>query len=216
MRKSTLNKVYGYVRVSTKEQNPGRQVDELTKFCDSGNIYMDKLSGKNFDRPEYQKLKNELLRAGDELYIKSLDRLGRDKRETKKELEEFKAKGIIVRVLDVPTTLMDFSQFGDLQAGIMDMINNVLIEVLGTIAEQELKTIRRRQAGGIATWRKTGITKTGRPYGRPTVQKIDDDFKAVYTAWRAKTIPTKEAYEKLKMSRATFYRVVKTYEKESV
>ena len=131
--------IYAYLRVSTKEQNVARQLKALKEYRDKlldENVFIDKQSGKDFERAEYCRLK-EKLQSGDELIIKELDRLGRNKEEIKKELSWFKEHKIIVRILNVPTTLMDFQG----QEWIFDMINNILIEVMGSIAENEREKI---------------------------------------------------------------------------
>ena len=123
-----------YGRVSTKEQNLERQlvVARQYKNIPVENVYCDKQSGKNFDRTEYQKLKS-VVKSGDEVIVKELDRLGRNKDEIKAEIAWFKDNGVTLRILDVPTTLIDFQG----QEWIRDMVNNILIEVLGAMAEQE-------------------------------------------------------------------------------
>ena len=133
----------GYVRVSTAEQNEDRQIEALTNFgVSKDNIIVDKCSGKDTEREGYQYLKRQILREGDTLVIKELDRLSRNKADIKRELEEFKAKGIRVKILDIPTTLTDFPKE---QMWVMDMINSILIEVLGAIAENERNKIRSQQ-----------------------------------------------------------------------
>lgn len=128
-------RVYGYIRVSTKEQNIDRQLIALIENnVDERNIIMDKESGKDLNREGYQLLKTGLLRPGDTLVIKSLDRLSRNKCDIKKELEYFKENGIRLKVIDLPTTMLDLP---DGQEWVMEMVNNILIEVLGSIAEQE-------------------------------------------------------------------------------
>ena len=119
--------IYGYVRVSTKEQHIDRQMKSLIDFgVPEENIKVDKESGKDFDRPAYQLLRNEILRSGDVLVVKELDRLGRNKELLKKELDYFKNKGIRVKFLNVPTTLMDIPEGSE---WVLDMINNIIIEV---------------------------------------------------------------------------------------
>lgn len=202
------SRIFGYVRVSTKEQNTDRQVRELAKYVPvKANIMIDKASGKDFDRPQYQALKT-IAAEGDTIFIKSLDRLGRNKSMIKQELQDFKDKGVIVKVLDVPTTLMDFSQFGDFSRAIMEMVNDVLIEVLGTIAEQERKTIRQRQSEGIAAAKARG-KKLGRPTkGRP------ENWDAIYRQWQSKQITAVAAAKAMDMSRAQFYVLKAEYEQE--
>ena len=155
------NRVYGYARVSSKEQNEDRQLNALLEFGVSReNIITDKVSGKDISREGYMYLKNSLLRDGDTLVIKELDRLSRNKSDIKKELEYFKEHNIRVKILDIPTTLADFP---DGQQWVLDMINNILIEVLGSIAEAERIKIKQRQREGIDSARKRGIVKFGRP-----------------------------------------------------
>ena len=137
----------GYARVSSVGQNLDRQIMELEKYIPRENIIIDKASGKNLNRPGYQALKGALgLRTGDSLYIKSLDRLSRDKNDIKNELQWFKDHGIRLVVLDLPTTMIQVPQGQD---WIIDMLNNILIEVLSSIAEQERHTIKQRQREGI-------------------------------------------------------------------
>ena len=127
--------IYAYLRVSAKDQNLDRQIIGVKDYCPDlldENIFADKKSGKDFNRKEYIRLKS-LLRPGDELIIKELDRLGRNKEGIKEELKWFKDNGITVRILNIPTTLIDFQG----QEWIRDMINNILVEVLSSIAEEE-------------------------------------------------------------------------------
>ena len=152
-------RVMGYARVSSKEQNLDRQIVALKQYVPEENIVIDKASGKDLMRPGYQALKGALgLRAGDTLYIKSLDRLSRDKEDMKNELRWFKDNGIILKVIDLPTTMIEI---GEGQEWIRDMINNILIEVLSSIAEEERRTIRQRQREGIDAAKAKGV-KFGR------------------------------------------------------
>ena len=138
---------YGYARVSSTGQNLDRQIEELRKYVDEEYIVCDKASGKNIYRQGYQSLKSSLgLRRGDALYIMSLDRLSRNKEDTMKELQWFKDNGIRLMILDLPTSMIQVPKG---QEWIIDMINNILIEVLSSIAEQERLTIRKRQRQGI-------------------------------------------------------------------
>lgn len=140
------SRVYGYARVSTRDQNLDRQLLALSEQgIQDRDIIADKESGKDLDRKGYRLLKDGLLRRGDTLVIKSLDRLSRSKSDIKQELEYFKANGIRLKIIDLPTTMQDFPEG---QEWIQDMVNNILIEVLSTIAEQERATIRRRQDEG--------------------------------------------------------------------
>ena len=195
-------RVYGYSRVSTKEQNLDRQLVELKKYVEDRFIFQDKQSGKNFDRPQYQLMK-KVAQKGDIIYIKSLDRLGRNKQQIKEELEYYKNEGVRVKVLDIPTTMMDIPQEN---AWVFDMINNVLIEVLGSIAEQERTNIRQRQAEGIAIAKEKGAYK-----GRKKIE-IDTNFVTVYNAWKSGEITAVKAMELTNLKRNTFYRRVAEYE----
>ena len=203
--------IFGYARVSTKEQNLERQLVELRKYVPKEeNIYNDKKSGKDFERSGYKLLK-EKVRTGDELYIKSIYRLGRNKDAIKEELQYFKKKGIHVHILDFPQTMVEVKS--KTQESIMELVNNLLIEVFSFMAEEERENIRRRQAEGIALWKQTGKTKTGRPYGRPKIQ-LPSNWQKIYTLWQEKRIKSKEAWYLLKISKNTFYRLVKEYESQ--
>lgn len=146
--------IYGYMRVSTKAQNLNRQEDALLEFgVEKDNIFADKESGKDFNREKYQEMKS-ILKRNDVLVIKELDRLGRNKKMVKEELEYFKDNGIRVKILNIPTTLIDFPEG---QEWIMDMINNILLEVMSSIDEEERRKIKTRQAEGIAAAKAGGV-----------------------------------------------------------
>lgn len=195
-------RVYGYSRVSTKEQNLDRQLVELRKYVDDRFIFQDKVSGKDFNRPEYQ-LMRKVAQKGDVIYVKSLDRLGRNKSEVKQELEYYKNEGVRIKILDIPTSMMDIPEG---QEWLMDMINNLLIEVLATMAEQERLNIRQRQAEGIAIAKEQGKYK-----GRKEID-FPDNWTEVYDQWKNRKIKGNEAMEKLGLKRNTFYRLIKKYE----
>ncbi|WP_191434638.1 recombinase family protein, partial [Flavonifractor sp. An112] len=136
------SRTYYYARVSSKEQNLDRQIAAFNALgAQEREIIADKESGKSLERAGYQALKNAMLRKGDTLVVKSLDRLSRNKRDIKNELQYFKDNGIRLKVIDLPTTMMELPAG---QEWVFDMVNNILIEVLGTIAEQERETIRKR------------------------------------------------------------------------
>jgi DNA invertase Pin-like site-specific DNA recombinase len=186
-------------RVSSKDQNLARQLEIAKKYgIPEENVYCDKITGRRKDRPQYDIMKT-MLQPGDEVYFKELDRIGRDKSLIKEELEWFKERGIIVRVLDVPTTLMEFPEG---QGWVMEMVNNILIEVLGTIAEQEWKKTKMRREEGIDAMpvdekgRKIS-SKTGRGFGRPEMD-VDLTLKAGETV--------AAACKRLGISRNTYYR----------
>lgn len=201
--------IFGYARVSTKEQNLGRQLVELRKYVPKEeNIYRDKQTGKDFERNGYKLLK-EKVRTGDELYIKSIYRLGRNKDAIKEELQYFKKKGVLVHILDFPQTMVEVKS--KTQESIMELVNNLLIEVFSFMAEEERENIRRRQAEGIVLWKQTGKTKTGRPYGRPR-KEYPSNWKKIYNLWKEKKLKSKEAWYLLRLSKNTFYKLVKEYE----
>ena len=140
-----MGKIVGYARVSSREQNLDRQVIALRQYVADDMIVTDKASGKDFNRPGYQSLKVGIgkLIKGDILYVNSLDRFSRNKEDAKKELQYFSELGVRVKILDIPSTMTDIAEG---QEWILDMINNILIEVLTSIAENERITIRSRQA----------------------------------------------------------------------
>ena len=197
---------YFYARVSTKEQNLARQIETAEKYnIPTENIYCDKISGRIKERPQYDILKERLVR-GDEVYFQELDRIGREKALIKDELEWFKSNGIIVRVLDLPTTLIEFPAG---QEWVLEMVNNILIEVLGTIAEQEWEKIRKRRNEGIAAMPivdgKRVSTKTGMPTGRPP-KGIDITEMRCRVAGGEITVTA--ACKELGISRSSWYRMV--------
>lgn len=199
-------KKYGYARVSTKEQNLDRQILELKKYiADERDIITDKQSGKDFDRVGYRSLRETLLRKGDTLIVKSLDRLGRNKQAIKDELEYFRKAGIRVQILDLPTTMIDIPD-GENGSWIIDMLNNMMIEVLASMAEQERLTIRKRQAEGIAA-----AKLKGKHLGRPKAE-YPDAWAKIYGFWKAGNITAVQAMQELNLKKATFYKLVKNYE----
>lgn len=192
---------YGYARVSSTDQNLERQLQELRNYVPEENIVTDKKSGKDLERPGYQALKGALgLRRGDVLYIKSLDRLSRSKADIKKELQWFQENGIRLMILDLPSSMI---QVPEGQEWIIDMINNILIEVLSSMAEQERLTIRKRQREGIIA-----AKKQGRHLGRPKYEK-PENWDEVIADWKAGSITGKQACRILGISRSTLYRMTK-------
>ena len=200
-------RVFGYARVSSKEQNLDRQVQALQEYVEPGNILVDKASGKDLDRESYQALKGALgLREGDTLYITSLDRLSRDKQQIKQELEWFKEKKVSLRILDLPTSLVEVPEG---QEWILEMVQNILIEVLSSIAQQERLTIRKRQKEGIEAAR-----RKGKHMGRPHIKK-PEGFDTVYWEWKAGKITARKAMETLGLKSSTYYRLAKQHEGNS-
>ena len=195
------SRTYYYARVSSKEQNLDRQIAAFTALgAKDREIITDKESGKDLERPGYQALKNAILRRGDTLVVKSLDRLSRNKADIHNELRYFKENGIRLKVIDLPTTMMDLPEG---QEWVFEMVNNILIEVLGTIAEQERETIRKRQAEGIQA-----AKAKGKKLGRPALQ-FPTNWKPVYTAWKSGQITAKAAMEQTNTKRTSFYKLVK-------
>ena len=193
------NEKFLSARVSSKDQNLARQLAIAEQYgIPEKNIFEDKITGRKKNRERYDEMK-EVLQAGDEVYFTEIDRIGRDKALIREELEWFKEKGVIVRVLDVPTTLMEFPKE---QSWVLEMVNNILIEVLGTIAEQEWKKIKKRREDGIKVMPVDDegykiSSKTGRRFGR---EAMDIDL----TLLEGETVT--EACERLGISRQTYYR----------
>lgn len=205
-------RVYGYGRVSTKEQNEERQKESLKRYVpDERNIYIDKKSGKDFDRKNYQIMKGQV-RRGDTLYIHELDRLGRNKKLILQELKWFQEHGVVVRILNVPSTLADYSALGDgsLQRSLLEAMNKMLIEVLAIMAEQERLNIVKRTREGLEVAR-----AKGKRFGRPPLQKPetwDEDMKE----WQNGSISAVSLYrDRYKMSKSAFYQLVRSDRQEN-
>lgn len=189
------NEEYGYIRVSGREQNEDRQMIALKEKCvPERNVYMDKQSGKDFNRPQYKKLLRKL-KSGDLLYVKSIDRLGRNYEEILRQWRVLtKEKGVDIVVLDMP--LLDTRRGKDLMG---TFLSDIVLQVLSFVAENERANIRQRQAEGIAAAKARGVK-----FGRPSLP-LPDNFYEVYRAWKAKEMTLKEAAEKCGMPAGTFY-----------
>jgi DNA invertase Pin-like site-specific DNA recombinase len=206
-----MSKRYFYGRVSAKDQNLARQLESAKQYKNIDRVFKDKQSGKDFDREDYQKMK-EILQPGDEVVVHALDRLGRNKEGIKEELAWFKEHGVIARILNVPTTLIEYPEG---QEWIMEMVNNILIEVLGAFAEQERENTLKRQAEGIAAMpvdkhgRKisTKPGKEGRPYGRK--EKRPENFQEVYERQQRGEITLKEALLEVGIGRTRWYELAR-------
>jgi len=195
------SRTYYYARVSSKEQNLDRQIEAFKALgADERNIVSDKDSGINLNRNGYLALRDTILREGDTLVIKSLDRLSRNKADIKNELKYYSDKGIRVKILDLPTTMIDINEG---QEYILDLVNNILIEVIGTFAEHERKVIRERQAEGIASAKQKGVR-----FGRGKIQK-PNNWDEVFSDWKAGRITAKKAMELTGLKRTTFYKFAK-------
>lgn len=201
--------VYAYLRVSTKEQNLERQIIAVKEYrpeLADGNIYTDKQSGKNFKRDGYERLKS-VLRQGDELVVKELDRLGRNKKMVKAELDWFKENKITVRILNLPTTLIDFQG----QEWLFEMVNNILIEVMSSLAQEEVEKREKRQKEGIAAMpiingKRTSVI-TGRPMGNPG--KDLSGFAEFFKKTKNGELSVSESCRQLGISRTHWYRLCK-------
>ena len=193
------NRIYGYARVSTREQNTDRQLEALTKFgVPEQNIIVDKASGKDTERDGYQYLKRQILRSGDTLVIKELDRLSRNKADIKRELEFFKELGVRVKILDIPTTLTDFPTE---QLWVQEMVTAILIEVLGSIAENERMKIRARQREGIEAAKRRNVR-----FGRPPAP-LPENWREVMAAVQRGEMRPVDAMRELGISQSHYYRL---------
>lgn len=198
-----MRKTYGYVRVSSKDQNEARQYIELLDFgIDKKNIYMDKLSGKDFNRPAYHRLVYRRLRPGDLLVIKSIDRLGRNYNEILQEWKYItKTKNVDIKILDMP--LLDTDQNKDL---IGTLIGDIVLQLLSFVAENERVNIHQRQAEGIRAAKLRGVR-----FGRPEIV-LPENFDAILKDWRNGRIASKEAIAISGLKYSTFYKKVKVIE----
>ena len=203
--------VYGYHRTSTKEQHLDRGIAEIQEFCKTRSlalerVYTDQQTGKNFNRPRYQVLKEDVLRSGDTLIVTELDRLGRNKADTMREIQYFKDNGIRLMVLELPTTLIDLSAMGNEMASLMmDCINNLLVELYASMAQAEIEKKEKRQREGIAAKKARGEWDD---YGRPRVAK-PPNWNDVISKWRCGEITAVKAMELLNLKKSTFYKFVK-------
>ena len=190
---------YGYVRVSSTDQNEDRQLDALRELAvPEERIFLDKRSGKDFDRPGYRRLVKQL-RPGDLLYIKSIDRLGRDYEEIQNQWRTLtKEKGADICVIDMP--LLDTQRGKDL---VGTFLSDIVLQVLSFVAENERANIRARQAEGIAAAKRRGVR-----FGRPPAA-APEDFPEIVAAWESGGLSFREALERSGLSEATFYRRVR-------
>ena len=195
-------KIYGYIRVSTREQNEDRQVIALREVgVPERNVYIDKQSGKNFNLPQYKKLLRKM-KKDDLLYIKSIDRLGRNYAEI---LEQWrmltKDKGIDIVVLDMP--LLDTRRGKDLMG---TFLSDIVLQVLSFVAENERTNIRQRQAEGIAAAKAKGVKLGRKPLPLP------ENFYEVHRAWRSKKLTLKQVAAACNMPVGTFYGKARKFE----
>ncbi|GAB6150710.1 recombinase family protein [Clostridium novyi] len=199
-----MSKIYGYLRVSTLSQNIARQLDALKNYEKDNNIkfeciFEDKISGKNFERPQY-KIMKQVVRPGDIIVIKELDRLGRNYDEIKKELQYFKDKKIKIVILDLP-----------ILQGINDellytVLQDMIISIMGYVAQKEREKIQRRVKEGLKNAKANGV-KLGRP--KATLPK---DFEKYYKKVLKKEITKNDMAKILGISRMTLYRYIKMFD----
>lgn len=195
---------FGYIRVSSKDQNEGRQLEAMKeKGIDDRDIFMDKQSGRDFQREQYQLLKR-ILRKGDVLYIHSLDRFGRNKEEILQEWNDI-TKNIQADIVVLDMPLLDTTQFKD---SLGTFIADLVLQILSWMAEEERERIRKRQREGIDLALQQGIK-----FGRPKV-RITEEFEKVYQKWKAGEITAVKAMDELNVKKTTFYKLVKEYEKD--
>ena len=203
-------KRYGYHRTSTKEQHLDRGITEINTYCSANNLELEKIftdqqTGKNFNRPRYTIMKEDVLRTGDELIITEVDRLGRNKQETLKELQYYQDNGIRVKILELPTTLMDLSAMDNSMARmIMETINNMLIELYATMAQAEIEKKEKRQTEGMQAKKERGEWAD---YGRLAKMSIEE-FRKEYQKVVLGSMKPFELMRQLEMSKTTFYRYV--------
>ena len=192
---------YGYIRVSTKEQNEGRQIDALRTYnIPDKQTFMDKQSGKNFDRPQYKKLIKKL-KPGDLLYVLSIDRLGRNYEEIQEQWRLLtKEKLIDICVIDMP--LLDTRRDKNLMG---TFIADLVLQILSFVAQNERENIRKRQAEGIAAAKARGVK-----FGRPE-KSLPDNFSELVKQWEKKQIPLGDILRQCNMSEAAFYRRLREY-----
>ncbi len=201
-----MSNTYGYIRVSTREQNEDRQLIALREMSvPEKNIFMDKQSGKDFDRPAYKRLLRKL-KKDDLLYIKSIDRLGRNYLEIQEQWRAItKDKGVDIVVLDMP--LLDTRRGKDL---VGTFLADIVLQVLSFVAENERTNIRQRQAEGIAAAKARGVR-----FGRPP-KPLPEGFHSAYQRWKARKITGTAAAQECGMPLSTFRYRAEIYEKSAI
>jgi DNA invertase Pin-like site-specific DNA recombinase len=190
---------YGYVRVSSTDQNEERQIDALRAAgVEQDNIFIDKQSGKDFNRPQYQRLLSTL-EEGDLLYVLSIDRLGRNYEEIQNQWRILtKENKIDICILDMP--MLDTRTGKDLMG---TFIADLVLQILSFVAQSERENIKKRQKQGIVAAKKRGVR-----FGRPEIE-VPDDFKKIVNEWERKQITLNEALKHCSMSKSTFYRRIR-------
>lgn len=209
---------YGYHRSSTKEQHLDRGINEIETYCKNNGIslkkiFTDQCTGTDFQRPRYTVLKEDVLTKGDILIITEVDRLGRNKKDTLKELRELQEIGVRVMILEIPTTLINLEIYDNsMSAMLLETINNMLIEMYASFAQAENEKRKKRQEEGIAAKKLRGEWNS---YGRPHVMDIEE-FKKEYEAVEKGIIRPVELMKKLHLKKATYYKYRKIYLQEKI
>ncbi len=197
---------YAYIRCSSKDQSEARQLEAIKDLeIDERDIYIDKASGKDFNRPEWQALKRSI-RSGDILYVKSLDRLGRNKEGIMETWRWLMTNKIEVVVLDMP--ILDTRKYKELK-GVGELITDLVLQILAWLAEEERINIKQRQREGIDAAKKMNVK-----FGRRKIE-VNENFEAVYEEWVNKKITAKRAMELLELKPNTFYRRVAEFKKKN-
>ncbi|PER06837.1 recombinase family protein [Bacillus cereus] len=196
------NKTFAYIRVSSKDQNEERQIETMKREgIDERDMYIDKASGKDFDRPKYQLLK-QLVRNGDTVVFDSITRMGRNMDETLKEYEWFDENEVLLRFIKEPM----INTNNEKDDVMKQAIQKIILTLLTAFAEKEREEIKIRQAEGIAVAIKKGVK-----FGRPAID-VPNNWSELYVQWKAKKITAVKFMNEVNMTKATFYRKVKEYE----
>ena len=203
--------IYGYHRTSTREQHLGRGIQEIRQYCkehemEMKNIFTDQQTGKNFNRPRYTVLVEDVLRSGDILIITELDRLGRNKKDTMEQIRRLQGMGVRLMVLELPTTLMDMSKMDNTMACLMmETINNMMLELYASMAQAEIEKKEKRQREGIEMKKLRGEWDD---YGRPAAIE-EDEFDVAFSKVIAGEITPTELRKELGLSHTTFFAIEK-------
>ena len=212
---------FGYCRCSTEEQHLDRQFESIRRFREipEENLFAEKITGKTDNREQYQAMKILIQRLVDinakkpmeqrdtiEVIIEELDRLGRTKKIIRDEMQWFSERGVKLRIIEIPTTLMEIDESND---WVLDMVNRILVEVYTSLAQQELDKKEKRVREGIEAAKKRGAYKGRKPIDMPA------RFEDIYKRWKNAEITARKAMDILNLKTNTFYRMVKTYEKHS-
>lgn len=209
-----MGNVYGYHRTSTTDQHLDRGIKSIKEYCEKNDIqltemFCDQQTGKNFNRPDYLAMKRIAKNKGDIIILSELDRLGRNKEDTLKELQHYKNLGVRVMILEIPTTLVDYSKMDNSMATmIMETINNMLIEMYATFAHAEMQKREKRQKEGIQAMKERGEWEK---YGRPKAIEYEVFLKAYIKVEAGKLKPF-ECMKQLGMTKPTFYRYKMQYQ----